>query len=230
MTEYDGLKKRNLMGYFNSPPEIYRRLRILKPDGGLQLSFFEDAITDQDDPFSITTLYVFINVPGKSWPIGYMKWNIFNSQGNWISAKDFFLTCDNQTQALCNFAAAITQEQQIDVGVMFLEGAFAELDRIELRETYLGKGHGIAAIKSFIAKSLSRRRVHTIFMKPFPLQCESAAPDGNESKSAHTAYEKYAKKATMSLSKHYQQALGAKPLSKRSKYLYVSLDQILDKQ
>ena len=230
MIEYDGLKKRNLLGYFNSPPEIYRRLRVLKPDGGLQLSFFEDAITDQDDSFFITTLYVFINMPGKSWPIGYMKWNIFTSQGNWISAKDFFLTCDSQTLALCNLSAAIIEEHEVDVGVMFLEGAFAELDRIELRETYLGKGHGVAAIKSFIAKSLSRRRVRTIFMKPFPLQCERAAPDENESKSAHTAYEKYAKKATMSLSKYYQQALGAKPLSKRSKYLYVSLDQILARQ
>lgn len=230
MTEYDGLKKRNLLGYFNSPPESYRRLRVLKPDGGLQLSFFEETITDQDDPFFITTQYVFINMPGKLRPIGYMKWNIFASRGNWISAEDFFLTCDNQTLALCNFAAAITKEQQIDVEVMFLEGAFAELDRIELRETYLGKGHGIAAIKSFIAKSLSRRRVHTIFMKPFPLQCESAAPDGDENQPAHTAYEKYAKKATKSLSMYYQRTLGAKPLSKRSKYLYVSLDQILAKQ
>lgn len=230
MIEYDGLKKRNMMGYYTPPFESDRRLRVLKPDSGLQLSFFEERITERDDPFSITTLYVSISLPGKPVPIGYMEWNIFDSRGEWINAEDFYWICDRETQAFCNLAAAITNEHQVDVGEMFIDGTFAELNRIELRETYLGKGYGAVAIRSFFTRSLLRRRVHTIFMKPFPLQCEGAAPDRNKNPSAFAAYEKYANQATKSLSEYYQRALGAKPLNKRSDYLYVSLEQILAKQ
>jgi hypothetical protein len=227
MTEYDGLKKRNLMGYYSTPIESGRRQRVLKANGGLQLSFFEGRITGREDPFFITTLYISINMPGKPVPIGYMKWHIFDSQGEWVSADDFYSICDRETQALCNLAAAITGAHQINVGEMFIGGTFAELDRIELRETYLGKGYGAAAIRSFIARSLSRRRVHTIFMKPFPLQCEGAAPVGDANPSAFAAYKEYADQATKSLSEYYQRTLGARPLNKRSDYLYVSLEKVL---
>ena len=230
MIKFDGLKKRNLMGYYTHPLESGRRQRVLKPDGGLQLSFYEKRVTDPEEPFSITTLYVSINMPGKPVPIGYMEWHIFDSQGEWVDAGDFYSICDGETQALYNLAAAITDEYPIDVGEMFIDGMFAELNRIELRETYLGKGYGVAAIRSFIAKSLSRRGVHTIFMKPFPLQCESAAPVGDANPSDRIAYKKYTDHATMTLSKYYQRTLGAKPLNKRSDYLYVSLEEILAKR
>jgi len=230
MIKYDGLKKRNLMGYYTTPIESGRRLRVLKPDGGLQLSYDGEKITDREDPFSITTLYVSISTPGKPIPIGYMQWHIFDSQGEWINAGDFYSTCDGKTEALCDLAAAITDEYPIDVGQMFIDGTFAELNRIELRETYLGKGYGAAAIISFIARSLSRRRVHTIFMKPFPLQCESAAPVDDANPSAFAAYEEYADQATQSLSEYYQRTMGARPLNKRSDYLYVSLEEILAKR
>lgn len=230
MIKYDGLNKRNLMGYYTPPPESYRRQRVLKPDGDLQLSYYGEKITDPEDPFSITTLYVSINMPGKLVPIGYMKWHIFDSQGEWVDAEDFYWICDGETQALYNLAAAITDEYPIDVGNMFIDGTFAELNRIELRETYLGKGYGAAAIRSFIARSLSHRRVRTIFMKPFPLQCEGAAPDRNENPSAFAAYEEYADQATKSLGEYYQRTLGARPLNKRSDYLYVSLEEILAKR
>lgn len=223
MIKYDGLKKHNLRGYYTTPVESDCHMRALKPDGGLQLSFFEKRITGREDPFSITALYVSINMPGKPIPIGYMEWYVFDSKGEWIDTEDFYWICDRVDQDTCDLAASITCEHQVGVGEMFMEGTFAELNRIELREIYLGKGYGVAAIQSFIARSLSRRRVHTIFIKPFPLQCENAAPCRDENPSVFAAYEEYADQATKSLSEYYQRALGAKPLNEHSDYLYVSL-------
>lgn len=217
------LKKRNLLGYFTNHPLPSNPGRPLKADADLQLSYCSNMITDDSDSFAVKELIVSINRIGHSVPIGYMHWTIFDSQCEWVGRKSFYWTCDDYSQALSDFASELLEQRKFRIEEMFIEGSFAELTRIELRESYLGKGYGKLAIQAFIKKSLLRRRVHTIFIKPFPLQYENMNPDADTNPEGCADFNKSLIQEKLILRKYYQRQLGARSLGKGSEYLYLSL-------